>query len=324
MGDAERAPSYEVSVVMPVHNRAQLLVASVASALSQTFDRPFEVIVVDDNSGDGSAAMAEELGAKVVRQTTNLGAGGSRNSGIAAAKGEWIAFLDSDDVWLPDHLATLWRHRRGASLVASSAVTLVEGRPRVIGSPFLRPVRLRQPSDVLRPENIIPTSGCMIRTNVIRAVGGFLPERYAEDLEMWMRVLSQPGTTGVVIPDITVGYRSHDGQTVHVPAMSSGTQTMWDLLESAGRLTVEARAGRRSTAGWDGFRAERLSRTAVTELARRTSFLRLAVLVWRRTKQKQRWRTQRARVTAIKTLFRPQGHEPGGGLPSELNRPRAG
>jgi hypothetical protein len=106
--------------------------------------------------------------------------------------------------------------------------------------------------------------------------------------------------------------------------MSSGTQAMWDLLEAAGWLTVGARAGLRSTAGWDGFRAERPSRTAVAELARRTSFLRVAVLVWRRTKQKQRWRTQRARVTAVKTLFRAQGHEPGGGLPPELSRPRAG
>ena len=99
---AERAdcgPS--ISVVIPCHNAAAFLRATIASILGQT-EPVLEVIVVDDGSTDDSARIAELFGppVRVVRQP-NQGESAARNRGIEAAAGDWVAFLDADDLWLP-------------------------------------------------------------------------------------------------------------------------------------------------------------------------------------------------------------------------------
>ena len=93
-----------VSVLIPCYNREGSLPAAVESALVQTAP-PEEVVVVDDGSTDGSAAVAEGFGppVRVVRQA-NGGAAAARNRGLDECRGEWVAFLDSDDVWAPDKL----------------------------------------------------------------------------------------------------------------------------------------------------------------------------------------------------------------------------
>jgi hypothetical protein len=93
-----------VSVVIPCYNRAHLIGRSIQSALGQTVV-PDEIIVVDDGSTDGSAAVARTFGSRMrVIEQENAGAAAARNRGIAAASGEWIAFLDSDDEWHPEKL----------------------------------------------------------------------------------------------------------------------------------------------------------------------------------------------------------------------------
>lgn len=95
----------DASVVIPCYNRSGIVGEAIRSALAQTLP-PREVIVVDDGSTDGSADVAESFGppVKVIR-TPNRGPSSARNTGIAEARGDWIAFLDSDDVWLPEKLA---------------------------------------------------------------------------------------------------------------------------------------------------------------------------------------------------------------------------
>lgn len=94
-----------VSVIIPTYNRAQLAGRAVRSALAQTY-RPLEIIVVDDGSTDDTAAVLRAFGDRiqVIRQA-NQGRSLARNHGLAAATGEYVAFLDSDDVWSPDALA---------------------------------------------------------------------------------------------------------------------------------------------------------------------------------------------------------------------------
>jgi GT2 family glycosyltransferase len=96
------------SIVIPAHNRAQLILEALDSVSKQTF-KDFEVIVVDDGSTDGTEAVvsemlksgnAENLKLKYIRQE-NKGAGAARNAGAKVAHGEYLAFLDSDDLWLP-------------------------------------------------------------------------------------------------------------------------------------------------------------------------------------------------------------------------------
>ncbi|QDT34640.1 glycosyltransferase family 2 protein [Thalassoglobus polymorphus] len=94
----------EVSVVIPCYNGSPFLRETLDSAINQTH-RPLEIIVIDDGSTDDSAAIAESFGApvRVIRQE-NQGESVARNRGIDEAKGEWIAFLDADDLWAPEKL----------------------------------------------------------------------------------------------------------------------------------------------------------------------------------------------------------------------------
>jgi glycosyltransferase involved in cell wall biosynthesis len=101
-----------VSVVIPSYNRAKSLPGSVASVLGQTF-RDFEVIVVDDGSTDDTSV--DEISAidprvRLIRHEVNRGAAAARNTGIREAKGKYVAFLDSDDYWLPKKLEVQVKH----------------------------------------------------------------------------------------------------------------------------------------------------------------------------------------------------------------------
>ena len=93
-----------ISAVIPVHDRERLVSRAIESALGQSRP-PVEVVVVDDGSTDGTAAAVRrfEAGVRIVEQP-NRGAAAARNRGVDETGADWIAFLDSDDYWLPDHL----------------------------------------------------------------------------------------------------------------------------------------------------------------------------------------------------------------------------
>lgn len=101
---AHDAPTPSISVIVPCHDAAAFLQPAIESILAQTHPA-LEVIVVDDGSTDGSARIAESFGppVRVIRQE-NRGESAARNRGIEAAKAEWVAFLDADDLWLPTKL----------------------------------------------------------------------------------------------------------------------------------------------------------------------------------------------------------------------------
>jgi glycosyltransferase involved in cell wall biosynthesis len=96
-----------VSVIIPTYERAEATTVALRSVLAQR-TAPAEVIVVDDGSSDPYVLPADLEGAalvRVLRLEANMGAAAARNAGVAAAAGEWLAFLDSDDRWMPDKLA---------------------------------------------------------------------------------------------------------------------------------------------------------------------------------------------------------------------------
>ena len=93
-----------VSVVIPCYNASRYIVAAIQSVASQTY-APFEILVVDDGSDDDSMARIETSGTDVVLlRTRRAGPAGARLEAIRHAKGDWIAYLDADDVWYPTHL----------------------------------------------------------------------------------------------------------------------------------------------------------------------------------------------------------------------------
>jgi glycosyltransferase involved in cell wall biosynthesis len=106
MVEARNNPN--VSIIVPTYNRAHLIGRAIQSVLNQTY-QDFELIVVDDGSADNTEEVVKEFQKKderiiYIRQEKNKGAAAARNTGIKAAKGEYIAFQDSDDEWLPEKL----------------------------------------------------------------------------------------------------------------------------------------------------------------------------------------------------------------------------
>jgi glycosyltransferase involved in cell wall biosynthesis len=243
-----------VSVVIPAWRCVRYVEAAVRSVQAQTL-QPLELIVVDDASGDGTADAARALGATVIEHEANQGVGQTRNDGIAAARGEWIALLDCDDEWLPHHLQTLWDARDGHVLVSAAAT---DGE-RALGWSRRRPLVLDTPAKAIVPEPCIRTSGVMFRRENALAVGGFrADQRRAQDLDLWLRLLERG--TGVALPVITSRYRVHPDQA------SADRPTGWaaqrEILASyADRpwCTPAVRRKRDAAIRWDESRSRALA-----------------------------------------------------------------
>lgn len=260
--------SLPVTVVIPSYNRADLLDRALQSVAAQEPEPPAEVVVVDDSSTEDLATVARRHGARHVRHDFNRGEAAADNTGIGEAGQPWVAFLDSDDEWLPHCLATLWAHRDGHVLVAGKSVAFGEG-PTVgrIGLPATgRPFVLRSPADIVFPENIVAASGVMVRRDVVERAGGFHTGlRDAVDLDLWLRVLEHG--TGVVLPHVVVRYRVHGGQATRDRERTmSGHERV--LLSYADRPWFSARLldSWRAVVAWDdlrdGLRDRRLGQVA--------------------------------------------------------------
>ena len=129
-----------VSVVIPTHNRARIVGGAIESVLTQSYDR-IQIVVADDGSSDDTQKVAEAYGARVtyVRQA-NAGVSAARNFGIRHARGEFIAFLDSDDSWQPwkieAQLAALQRHSDAGIVWTDMAA--IDDSGRLVSARYLR------------------------------------------------------------------------------------------------------------------------------------------------------------------------------------------
>jgi glycosyltransferase involved in cell wall biosynthesis len=176
-------PGIRISVVIPAYNAAAFLPRCLKSVFAQTL-QPDEVIVVDDGSTDGTGALAEELGARVIRQP-NRGISAARNAGIRSASGAWIALLDADDLWMPEKL------ERQVALIQSETVLVYTGI-RMFDDSGTRGVRLavspRLAEGMLRYCNPISPSTVLAKRDILARDGGFREDICAcEDWEMWVR-----------------------------------------------------------------------------------------------------------------------------------------
>jgi glycosyltransferase involved in cell wall biosynthesis len=180
-----------VSVVIPTFDRAEVVRHAVDSVCTQR-DAAFDVTVVDDGSTDGTAAVLErEFGARVqVVRTAHRGVAAARNLGVARSRGDLIAFLDSDDLWLPDKLAAqvdFFAHHPAAEICQTDEIWIRNGtrvNPRV---------RHRKPSgDIFLaslPLCLVSPSAVMLRRRLFERLGGFdesLPA--CEDYDLWLRI----------------------------------------------------------------------------------------------------------------------------------------
>jgi glycosyltransferase involved in cell wall biosynthesis len=202
----------DVSVVIPTRDRPELLVQALRSVLTQE-GVTIEVVVVDDGDRESAArvvASADDARVRVLRTTTR-GVSGARNLGVASATGNWIAFLDDDDVWAPDKLTRQFAAAEsiGATWVYAGDVT-VDAELRVIAG--AAPPPPQQVVDDLVRHNAVPAgaSNVMVRREVLASAGPFDPAlTTSEDWDMWIR-LAAAGLPACV-PQPLVAVRKHAG-----------------------------------------------------------------------------------------------------------------
>src|SRR6266545_7755936 len=201
----------DVSVVVPTRNRRQFLRLSVFSALRQR-GVEVEVIVVDDASTDGAAAMVSSLAdrrVRLLRQDSRGGVSAARNRGIEEASGEWLAFLDDDDLWAPEKLVLqLESATRAGRTWAYAEDVNVDDDLRVLSA--FRPPTPEQVMEALPRYNPVPSgaSNIIVRADALAAVGPFDPDlRRTEDWDLWIR-MARTGPPACVSRPL-VGYRFH-------------------------------------------------------------------------------------------------------------------
>ena len=187
-GNDGAAPA--VSVVVPTYERRDLVVRAVRSVLAQTH-RDFELIVVDDGSTDGTEGALRGLDPRLrYLWQENRGVAAARNAGLELARGEIVAFLDSDDRWLPHHLATvtemLARHPQAVLATTSP-------RFRVAGREDPSRTRLIDPLPLALGENFVGyPSGVAVRRDAVLAAGGFDERlRVCEGFDLALRMAVQ-------------------------------------------------------------------------------------------------------------------------------------
>lgn len=185
----------KVSVIMPVYNSSQFIAEAIESAINQTY-KDLEIIVIDDGSTDSTSAIV----GKYVKQysgrvryfyQSNCGPAAARNRGIKEAGGEYMAFLDSDDIWLPEkselQISRLETDPK-CGLVHTKRVRIgLDGETLLTrhGEPLEGHV-----FDRLLKENSICSSSVMIRKSCLDAAGLFNEDRNnrSEDYDIWLRI----------------------------------------------------------------------------------------------------------------------------------------
>ena len=256
----------QISVVLPVFNGEETIGATIASVLAQTY-RDFEVLVVDDGSTDRGADIVRAIADPRVRLLSfaNAGPSASRNRGIAQARGEFVAFIDADDLWTPDKLE---RQRQalldhpGAAL-AYSWTDCIDGQGRLLqhGSH----VRVDGPPyPILVARNFLDTgSNPLVRRAALAEAGPFDEQLWnAEDWDLWLRIgYRRPF---VCVPAVQILYRVIPrSNAANIARQVAGTLEV--LRRGLARLPPSAardRQGRVATANLYKYIAVRLVQTA--------------------------------------------------------------
>lgn len=183
------------SVVIPLYNKEHYIEATIRSVLNQTCD-DYELIVVDDGSKDNSLALARKYECDRVRVIAqqNQGVSVARNTGIQNARGKFIAFLDADDQWRENYLATIQgltdKYTESDIFVTAYAVDM--GNGKINYSTRLEPETGLLPSywlTLAKGYDFVWTSATVIRRDTLIRAGLFKPgEKIGQDLDMWARV----------------------------------------------------------------------------------------------------------------------------------------
>lgn len=223
-----------ISVIIPTYNRCWILKEAIDSVLSQEYTN-FEVIVVDDGSDDATAALLSSYGDDItIIYQENRGVSTARNVGILMAKGDYIAFLDSDDMWLPDKLSCqvdFFQSHPEAAICQTDEIWIRNG---VRVNPKSRH---KKPSGMIFEPSLqlclVSPSAVMIQKNLFEEIGLFNEAFPAcEDYDLWLRI-------GLYYPIYLIGRKmvvkrgGHDDQLSRNPGLDQyRIQSIVNILEN--------------------------------------------------------------------------------------------
>ena len=201
----------DISVIIPTYNRAHILPRALDSVLAQT-QLPIEIIVVNDGSTDGTKSVLSNYpGLKIIDQQ-HSGVSAARNIGLEHTNGEWIAFLDSDDEWLPEKLEQQWAAIcNDDKLICHTEEIWIRNGKRV------NPMKKHQKYgeyiyEKCLPLCVISPSSVMIHQSVFNDIGVFDESlEVCEDYDLWLRICSKYSTLFISEP-LIVKYGGHEDQ----------------------------------------------------------------------------------------------------------------
>lgn len=247
-----------ISICIPAYDAGRYLPETLASLRAQSF-ADWELLVTDDGSAQPVESLVTHFAASVPQAVTyqrhprNLGLPAARNTGIAAARGDWVALLDSDDLWQPDHLADLVgcaRTRPEADFVHAGSVLFASetGLPIETRVPNAAAIQA-YPRSLYVGDYVVQPSSVMLKKTLWQRVRGFDPEyRYVEDREMWLRC-ARAGAVFAYTGRHTCRYRKHaSALTTHAGPMALASARVlqqhldWEIIPPVQRrrLTAEA------------------------------------------------------------------------------------
>jgi hypothetical protein len=224
------------SIIIPTYNRLFSVKETLASVFAQTFT-DYEIIFVDDGSTDGTVDFVQSLDSsiKVIRQK-NRGPGAARNRGVQEARGQYIAFLDSDDLWFPWTLATYHEliQQHPSSLICAAITEFDEKLPEM----EQKPITIQCFSDYFATANdygFVGSGALVVKRSVFEAAKGFEEKMIViEDHDFFMRVETPAGLIRIRSP-VTVAVRRHSKNvSASLPMLYSGAMELL-LRESEGR-----------------------------------------------------------------------------------------
>ena len=201
----------DISVIIPTYNRAHILPRALDSVLAQT-QLPIEIIVVNDGSTDGTKSVLSNYpGLKIIDQQ-HSGVSAARNIGLEHTNGEWIAFLDSDDEWLPEKLEQQWAAIcNDDKLICHTEEIWIRNGQRV------NPMKKHQKFGGMIYERCLPLcvispSSVMIHRSVFHDVGLFDETlEVCEDYDLWLRICAKYSVLFIDEP-LMVKYGVHEDQ----------------------------------------------------------------------------------------------------------------
>lgn len=225
-----------VSVIMPAFCAEAYLSQAIDSVLAQSYPN-WELLILDDQSPDGTREIAQSYAQRdprirCIRNEQNVGVAQTRNHGIDLSQGDWIAFLDSDDIWHPKKLETQLAAAKsaGADLVYTSYAMFRDEDQR--RAEYLVPESVDYESLLL--ENVIGCSTVMVRRTFLEN-HRFSSELYHEDYALWLELL-RSGAVAVGCPDVLVEWRiSKDSRSYN---KLNAAKNRWAVYRQAEKLPL--------------------------------------------------------------------------------------